>query len=42
MKMNVLILLGKHKIIWSEVTKPRNEVFYYDHSCEIKILRLKI
>lgn len=32
--------LRKHNINWCEVNKPKNGLFYCDHSCEIKIIRL--
>ncbi|KAL9957472.1 hypothetical protein ACROYT_G039110 [Oculina patagonica] len=34
--------LNEHNISWSEVTKPMNQVFYYDRSCEIKIIKLQV
>ena len=33
---------GEHNICWSEESEPRDKVFYYDHSCEIKIVKLQI
>ena len=33
---------GEHNICWSEESKPRGKVFYYDHSCEIKIVKLQL
>lgn len=32
----------EHNISCSEVTKPANQVFYYDQSCEIKIIKLEV
>lgn len=34
--------LYEHRICYSEVTKPINQVFYYDQSCEIKIIKLEV
>ena len=49
MELNIVIVVflsffssGEHNICWSEESKPRDKVFYYDHSCEIKIVKLQI
>ena len=40
--MSTVLFAGEHNINWSEVPKPGKQVFYYDRSCEIKIIRLEV
>ncbi|XP_067042644.1 protein-lysine N-methyltransferase EEF2KMT-like isoform X2 [Acropora muricata] len=40
LRLGIILAAGKHDINWCEVNKPKNGLFYCDHSCEIKIIRL--